>query len=155
MCPLRRVEDRRAGPSALGILVPPGRRTFLIVRPRSLSWDLLLLHPDSATTFRELYPEQAGRIAEALFEELGNWPSSAEGCIEEVACPDGRGYWLHVRIGPFLLALCGRLPGQPYQPLAFPDAETARSAAVVLHRVLCPPAGVDQEVYLNNRHFSR
>jgi hypothetical protein len=31
MCPLRRVEDDRAGPSALGILVPPGRRTFLIV----------------------------------------------------------------------------------------------------------------------------
>ena len=77
MCPLRRVEDHHAGPSALGILVPPGRRTFLIVRPRSLPWDLLLLRPDSATAFHELYREQAGRIAEALYEELGNWPKSA------------------------------------------------------------------------------
>ncbi|HEY7314552.1 MAG TPA: hypothetical protein VH643_34710 [Gemmataceae bacterium] len=153
MCPLRLVEDHRAGPSALGILVPPGRRTFLIVRPRSLAWDLLLLRPDSPTAFRELYPEQAGRIAEALSEELNNW--SHGGRIEEIACPDGLGYWLHVRVGPFVLALCGRCPGQPYQPRAFRDAEEARTAAVELRSILCPPTGIYQEVYLNNRHFSR
>ena len=29
MCPLRRVEDADAGPDAVGILVPPGRRTVV------------------------------------------------------------------------------------------------------------------------------
>jgi hypothetical protein len=155
MCPLRRVEDHRAGPSALGILVPPGRRTFLIVRPRSLSWDLVLLHPDSPTAFRELYPEQAGRIAEALFAELDDWSNGSDGSLAEVACPDGQGFWLHVRVGPFVLALCGRSPGQAYQPLIFPDVEAARTAALQLRPVLCPPVSIDQEVYLNSRHFSR
>jgi hypothetical protein len=155
MCPLRRVEGHRAGPSALGILVPPGRRTFLIVRPRSLPWDLLLLRPDSATVFHELYREQAGRVAEALYDELGNWPKSAANDVEEVACPDGGGLWLRVRAGPFFLLVCGRQPGQPYQPLVFADAEAARSAAGQLRGVLRPSEGIDQEVYLNNRHFTR
>jgi hypothetical protein len=151
MCPLRRVEGHRAGSSALGILVPPGQRTFLIVRPRSLSWDLLLLRPDSATEFHELYREQAGRIAEALYEELG---SAADG-IEEVACPEGRGFRVQIRVGPFLLMVCGRQPGQPYQPLIFPDGEEARAAAEQLHGVLRPSESNEQEVYLNTRHFTR
>ncbi len=32
MSSLRRVADASAGPTALGILVPPGPRTFLILR---------------------------------------------------------------------------------------------------------------------------
>ncbi len=153
MCPLRRVEGHRAGPSALGILVPPGRRTFLIVRPRSLPWDLLLLRPHSATAFHELYPEQAGRIAEALCDELGSWPKNAANEVEEVVCADGRGFWLRVRAGPFLLLVCGRQPGQPYQPWVFPDVESARGAAEQLRGILRPLEEIDQEVYLNNRHF--
>jgi hypothetical protein len=155
MCPLRRVEDHHAGPSALGILVPPGRRTFLIVRPRSLPWDLLLLRPDSATAFHELYREQAGRVAEALYEELANWPANAANRVEEIACPDERGFWVRVRVGPFLLVACGRQAGQPYQALVFPDGEAARSAAGQLHGVLCPSEGIEQEVYLNTCHFTR
>lgn len=153
MCPLRRVEDHRAGPSALGILVPPGQRTYLIVRPRSLAWDLLLLRPDSATAFRELFREQAGRIAEAVYDELRGWPRNGDG-IAEVARPDG-GFWLHVHIGPFVLALCGRHPGQPYQPQVFADAAAAQQAADAVRGVLCPASEIDQEVYLNSRHFSR
>ena len=37
----RRVDAQRAGPTALGILVPPGGKTLVILRPRGLEWDLL------------------------------------------------------------------------------------------------------------------
>jgi hypothetical protein len=155
MCPLRRVEDRKAGPSALGILVPPGRRTFLILRPRALAWDLLLLRPASVRTFRELAHAEADPLAHELFNALGQWAESASGHVEEVACPDGGGYWVRVHVGPFALLTCGRQPGKPYQPLTFPDVETALSAAAQLRRILRPPANVVQEVYLNTAHFQQ
>src|SRR5207302_3778230 len=62
MCPLRRVEDAHAGPHAVGILVPPGRRTVVIVRPRALIWDLLLTGERNSLTgspFQELTQEEA------------------------------------------------------------------------------------------------
>ena len=37
----RRVEPHQAGARALGILVPPGPKTVVILRPRGLDWDLL------------------------------------------------------------------------------------------------------------------
>jgi hypothetical protein len=153
MCPLRRVEDHRAGPSALGILVPPGRRTFLILRPRSLAWDLLLLRPNSANAFRELPRDEADRLAQEMYQALKHWSEGASGHVEEVASPDGRGFWVRVRVGTFALLVCGRQPGQPYQPLAFPDAETALTAAGQVRAVLRPPQHIEQEVYLNTRHF--
>ncbi|HTU93233.1 MAG TPA: hypothetical protein VMF69_24345 [Gemmataceae bacterium] len=154
MCPLRRVEDHRAGPLALGILVPPGRRTFLIVRPRALSWDLLLLQPGSANRFRELPHPEADRLAHELFQALRHWSEGASGHVEEFACPDGVGFWLRVRVGPFCLLACGRQPGRPYQPLTFADAETALSSAAQLRSILRPPENVEQEVYLNIHHFA-
>lgn len=154
MCPLRRVEDHRAGPSALGILVPPGRRTFLIVRPRSLSWDLLLSRPEAMSTFQDFGHAEAGRLAHELFQALCQWSEGASGHVEEIACPDGGGFWVRVRVGAFALMVCARRPGQPYQPLAFADAETALSAAEQLRRILRPAANVEQEVYLNTLHFA-
>lgn len=154
MCPLRRVEDHRAGPSALGILVPPGRRTFLILRPRALAWDLLLLRPETMNQFHELPRVEADRLAYDLFHALWDWSEGASGHVEEIACPDGRGFWVRVRVGFFALLLCGRQPGKPYQPLTFPDAETALAAAVQVRGVLRPSDDVEQEVYLNNYHFS-
>lgn len=154
MCPLRRVEDHQAGPSALGILVPPGRRTFLVVRPRTLSWDLLLLRLDSLCTFQDLTRAEAGRVAHDFFQALRQWSAGASGHVEEVACPDGRGFWVRVRVGAFALLVCARQPGKPYQPLAFADRETALSAAEQLRRILRPPAHIEQEVYLNTLHFA-
>lgn len=154
MCPLRRVEDHRAGPSALGILVPPGRRTFLIVRPRALSWDLLLLQPGSAAAFRETPHGEADRLAHELLLALRHWSEGGSGHVEEVACPDGRGFWVRVRVGPFALLACGRQPGRPYEPLTFADADTALSAAAQLRGILRPPQNVEQEVYLNTHHFA-
>ncbi len=155
MCPLRRVEDHRAGPSALGILVPPGRRTFVIVRPRSLAWDLLLLRPGSVNAFHDLPHAEADRLAHELLHSLRQWSEGASGHVEEVACPAGDGFWVRVRVGPFSLLACGRQPGRPYQPLIFPDVEAALSAATQVRCVLRPPANKEQEVYLNTLHFQK
>jgi hypothetical protein len=153
MCPLRRVEGHRAGPSALGILVPPGRRTFLILRPRALSWDLLLLRPGEGNAFREVAHAEAERLAQEMLQALWSWSAGASGHVEEAVCPEG-GFWVRVRVGPFALLACSRQPGQPYQPLTFPDADTALSAAAQVRDILRPPALVDQEVYLNTLHFA-
>ena len=80
MCPLRLVAADRAGPTAVGILVPPSRRPCLIVRPRSISFDLLVLAEARGITFREFDREQAGRAAEALFDTLVEWSSRRIEC---------------------------------------------------------------------------
>ncbi len=46
----RRVEGEEAGPDALGILVPPGKRTFVILRPRLRAAILHTLPPIAPTT---------------------------------------------------------------------------------------------------------
>jgi hypothetical protein len=150
MCPLRRVDDDRAGPAALGILVPPGGRTFLILRPRSLSWDLLLLRANEDKVFRDMNRDEAQVVSAALFRALGRGAQ-----VEAIASPDGPGYWLRARIGAYGLLACPRLPGQPYQPLDFPNPQAAHAAAEQTAAVLCPPPDVEQECYFNTRHFSR
>jgi|GEM_PF-1963749 hypothetical protein len=155
MCPLRRVEGHRAGPSALGILAPPGRRTFLILRPRTLAWDLLLLRPGSVNIFRDVPFTEAERLAHELLQALRQWSQGASGHVEEVACPDGGGFWVRVCVGAFSLLVCDRQPGRPYQPLTFPDADTALSAAAQLRGILRPPDDIEQEVYLNTLYFQQ
>lgn len=154
MCPLRLVADDRAGPAAVGILVPPARRTFLIVRPRSLPFDLLVLADACGTAFRDFDREQAGRAAEALFDALTGWSAGSPGRVEETAA-SGEGFEVRVHVGPFHLLVCDRRPGQPYAPLLFADADSARAAAGRVATVLRPPADVEQEFYLNSRHFRR
>ena len=92
MSPLRRVFGERAGPTALGILVPPGRRTVLILRPRALAWDLLLTQPlpEGATfaPFYELTREEAEVAAEQLCRALEAWGGGGPGRVEAVTLPD-------------------------------------------------------------------
>src|SRR4051794_25531570 len=69
-----RVEPRLAGPNALGILVPPGTKTLVIVRPRALERDLLparwdgdAAHPPEFCRFsRDEAANVARRFAKAI-----------------------------------------------------------------------------------------
>jgi hypothetical protein len=149
---LRRVTDRRAGPAALGILVPPAPRTFLILRPRSLAWDLVLVRADGA--FREMGRDEADAAATQLGRALDEWCAGGPGAVEVADAP-GAGCWLRVGVGPLTLVACPRDPGRPYRPAVFADAEAARAAAGQLAAVLCPPAGAAGELYFNTRHFGR
>jgi hypothetical protein len=150
MCPFRRVGGEQAGPAALGILVPPSRRTVLIVRPRTLAWDLVLSQPGGG--FREMNREEGEHVAHQLAAAL---EAAAGAAVEPVYSLDAGGSWLRVRIGHYALTVCARVPGQPYKPHLFADPQAVRLAVEALSALLRPPPGVEQELYLNTHHFTR
>jgi hypothetical protein len=154
MSALRLVPPDQAGPAALGILVPPGARTVLIVRPRTLSIDLLLVQGIAGSSFRELERGEAQAVARELFQALEVWSRGGTGLVEAVAASDGKGYLIWVDIGEFCLVACARLPGQPYQPYHFSRLDEARQAVASITISLHPPEGSIQEVYFNARHFA-
>jgi hypothetical protein len=150
MCPFRRVGGEEAGPAALGILVPPARRTVLIVRPRTLVWDLVLAQPGGG--FREMSREEAEHVAHQFAAAL---EASVGGIVEPVYSLDAGGSWLRVRIGNYTLTVCARVPGEPYKPQLFPDPHAARVAAEALSALLLSPPAAEQELYVNTHHFTR
>jgi hypothetical protein len=143
---LRRVEAEQAGPGALGILVPPAKRTFVILRPRALPWDLLLCRGPADLAFRDLAHDEATAAAQALFRALREGPARAEAVAGE-----GGAFHLLLRAGSFALVACPRCPGQPYAPLACGEAQAAAAAA----RLGEAAGAADGEVYFNTRHFER
>jgi hypothetical protein len=147
----RRVEGEQAGPDALGILVPPARRTFVILRPRALPWDLLLVRPED-WTFRDLSHDEASAAAQGIYRALRDWVAGGPGSVEMVVGQSN--FQLRVRIGPFALLVCPRRPGQAYAPLACSEVD-AHAAAAHLGTVLCPVGTAEQEVYFNTRFFER
>jgi hypothetical protein len=158
MCPLRRVEDSEAGPHAVGILVPPGRRTIVVVRPRALIWDLVVTHeelPLVGSPFRELGQEEAADTAENLFQALEDWYAGGAGGMETSCCRIGETRWVKANLGCFRLVACLRIPGQPYRPMQFRNEGEANEAAEALASVLFPAINQDQEVYFNKHHFTR
>lgn len=149
----RRVEADQAGPTAVGILVPPAKRTFVIVRPRALPWDLVLCQPTDDLTFQALDHSEASAMAQAIHRALREWSEGGMGGIESIAVNRGA-QWLRLRLNGLVLLVCSRNPGQPYAPLTCPPDE---SPCIIdrLTRYLCPAAGVEQEVYFNVRFFER
>ncbi len=154
MCPLRRVEGDQAGPAALGILVPPGRRTFVILRPRLLSLDLLLLRSPSGPDFRDLSQAEAQDNVRGLYQALEEWAEGGPGRVEVLEVPRSAGCWVRAAVGPYFLLACARQPGHPYAPQVFATPEAARVAAANLSAILCPARAIDPEVYFNTRHFA-
>ena len=152
MCPLRRVSDQHAGPGALGILLPPGERTVLIVRPRSLPLDLLLVQGPAGTAFRELTKTEAAGVALGFLTALESWDRGGPGHVDAVSTGGGHVVW--VDVGDFSLVACARSPGQPYRPLVLSEEREARQAAADALTILRPGSN-EQEVYLNTRHFAR
>jgi hypothetical protein len=155
MASLRRVDDDHAGSDALGILLPPGARTVLIVRPRALCWDLLLVQGMAGTTFRELARDEAPAVAQAFYRALEDWNRGGLGHVGIAARSEAAGYLVWADVGDFALAACERIPGQPYRPAIFVREDEARRAAALLTAVLRPPVDARQEVYFNTRHFVR
>jgi hypothetical protein len=159
MPPFRRVEDRRAGPTALGILVPPGLRTLVILRPRALEWDLLPLRPGegsgAAAGFREFGRDEAAGVARRVQRALEQAAGAHANPVEAMPLPEGAGYWVVARAGELCWVACRRVPGQPYRASLFATLEGASEAAARLACVLCPAADAGQEYYFNTQHYSR
>ena len=114
MPPFRRVEDRHAGPTALGILVPPGVRTLVILRPRALEWDLLPVRQtgDGLPIFCDFDRDEAAGIARRVQRDLEQSAGSVNNPVQTLAHPDG-GFLLVVRAGELEWVACRRVPGQP------------------------------------------
>jgi hypothetical protein len=158
MPPFRTVHGGRAGPRAVGILVPPGNRTLVVLRPRALELDLVLVRRgpgDGAAGFMEMPRQQAGVDAQKLAQALVSWASGGAGQVEAFAADDGDGYWIRVEVETFPLLACARLPGQPYRPKVFATLEEAERMADELRSVLCPPVDANQELYTNLSQFGR
>ena len=158
MTAFRRVEDHRAGPSALGILVPPGRRTVVILRPRAVAWDFLALKPGAGLeafgSFCDFERDEAAGIARQVQRDLARRACEGVNPVE-VAGPADNGYRLCVRAGGLAWLACVRQPGQPYRPARFATMEEARAAAARLAHFVFPAADADQEFYFNTQNFSR
>ncbi len=153
MSPFQQVEDRQAGPGAIGILVPPGRQTFVILRPRALPWDLVLTRDAASTAFREIFRDEAARAVDAVYRALSAWTET--GSSNVTLQPTTQGEFVRCTLGDFHLVACRRIPGQPYQPHLFLEATQAHQAVADLKAVLQPAPGTVQEVYFNTRHFEK
>src|SRR5260221_10331806 len=85
MPPFRTVHARGAGPTALGILVPPGNRTVVVVRPRALAVDLVMLRPSTPGTsdagFFEASRQAAGLEAQRLSQTLLQGAAGSTGVL--------------------------------------------------------------------------
>ena len=155
----RRVEASQAGPRALGILLPPGRRTLFLLRPRALSWDLVPVRPDEAAgsqaPFWEVERDEGASLVEELHRALVDWALGGLGRVEPVSAPSGSGYQVRAGIGRFVLIACDRVPGAPYKPAGFDTVSDALSAAERITAVLCPAAAANQEIYFNTDNFHK
>lgn len=159
MSPFRQVTPSQAGPEALGILLPPGRQTLVLLRPRPLEWDLVPLRPDetepSESPFWEVERDEGTRLASELHGALEEWSRGGLGRVEPVPAPGGKGYQVRVGIGRFVLVACDRVPGAPYKPAVFASVNQALTAAEGIASVLCPGAEAGQEMYINTENFHK
>lgn len=148
----RLVEAAAAGPHALGILVPPGPRTVVLLRPRALDFDLLSVRTeDGRLAFVETEAAVAACHARELLLALEH--GAASGRIELTPLANEAGCLVIVTLAGFRLLVCQRTPGQAYQPARFASVDTAAQLAALLEDVLCPAPGTVRDVYFNTRDF--
>ena len=153
-----RVEPQHAGATALGILVPQGAKTLVIVRPRALPWDLLPARwngdssqaPQFCVFTRDEAAGVARRFVQALEMAIHQNVSPVEsfGDAQRQTC----GIWL--RTDEFVWIVCRRAQGQAYQPMAFASQEEAATEAKELTACLWPAAETMQEYYFNTQSFA-
>jgi len=159
MPPFRTVNAGRAGPHSVGILVPPGSRTLVIVRPRALLVDLVMvrLSPGNGhqSGFMEASRQEAGIEAQKLGQAIMSWAGGDAGRLEVVPAAEGPGYRLYLQVQTFSLIACPRVPGQMYQPMTYATQEDAERAAEELRAILCPDPEANQELYTNLSQFGR
>ena len=155
MAAFRRVEDARAGATAVGILVPPGVRTFVIVRPRGVKWDLLPTLADAESpSFCHFERDEAAGVARKVLRSLQSLAEANERLqagVRQVS--NGLHVWM--RLLGFDWLLCPRTPGAAYQPLLFAESEIAQDALSAVLPFLQPAQDGEQEYYFNTQNFAR
>ena len=158
MPPFRPVEARYAGPTALGILVPPGARTLVILRPRSLPWDLLPARWDGSCdrppVFCSLARDEAAQVARQLQNALEHAARTRINPVQTLGDSRGEAFQVWVRTDDYVWVVCHRTLGQAYRPAVFGSRDEARREGEQLARVLWPADDAEQEVYFNTQQFA-
>jgi len=153
MSAFRRVEGHRAGPMALGILVPPGQPTLVILRPRALEWDLLpVKFQGMHSGFCQFGRDEAAAMARQIQRALED---SAASPAQVVANPGGDGFLVWVPAVELMWLICERNPGRPYEPLVFSNQNEAQDAVTRIAPYFWPARDAEQEYYFNTQNFSR
>lgn len=157
MSHFHRVEGAHSGPEALGILVPPGARTLVILRPRAIEVDLLPIRATLRDGLGSGFLDQDRAAALALAEQLGRMledgAAGGANMVGPIPAASGTGYWVQAEVGTLTLLACDRRPGRPYEARTFADLPSARAAAATLRRYLCPAPGSRQDLYFNVQSF--
>ncbi|MBI3410720.1 MAG: hypothetical protein HY040_20475 [Planctomycetes bacterium] len=156
--PFCRVEPERAGPGALGILVPPGQKTLVILRPRAHAWDLLPARwdgdPEVPPVFCTFERDEAAHVARRLLHLLEEHVERGFSPVHTVGDSQSRRFQVWLRTEELIWIACRRTPGKAYQPVLFETQEEARSAAELEEAVVWPGADALQEYYFNTQKFA-
>jgi hypothetical protein len=155
----RRVDARQAGPAALGILVPPGVKTLVILRPHGLEWDLLPARwagdAGSAPAFCHFGRDEAVLIARQLQQCLEESVAAGVNPVETFGSAARQQLQVWVRTSTYVWILCRRVPGQLYEPLVFTSHEEVGAAGARIIPYVHPAPDADQEYYFNTQSFTR
>jgi len=151
MAVYRQIEGAQAGPQALGILVPPGVRTQVILRPRGLQWDLLPTQRVGAA-FCEFGRDEAAGVARRVQLALAGAAASGHDPRHMIEVRTA-GYHVAAALAGWLWLVCPRRPGQAYEPVLFPTLSEAERVAEELAPFLFPAADAEQEYYFNTQCF--
>ncbi|MFO0969464.1 MAG: hypothetical protein U0793_28230 [Gemmataceae bacterium] len=150
----RRVEAQRAGANALGILIPPGKRTVVIVRPGALDCDLLPARwsgdPSQAPVFCDFTRDEAPTVARRLLTFLEETAPRGLNPLETFGKAPCFQIWL--RSPDLFWIVCRRVLGEPYRPRVFATREEAIATGERLARYVWP-VDHQQEVYFNTQKF--
>jgi hypothetical protein len=154
----RRTDAQRAGATAVGILIPPGATTFVILRPRGLEWDLLPAHwngdAEARPVFSRFGREEAALVARRLQQSLEDAVAAGSNPVETFGRPASKEYQVWLRTEEYVWIVCRRRPGQAYEPLVFASQVEAENAGRHLGRFFHPAADANQEYYFNTQHFA-
>lgn len=151
-----RVDPKHAGPRALGILVPHGATTLVVLRPRALSWDLLPARWDGDAgqppQFCQFPREEAAGIARRLIPSLETAVTQGNNPVQTFG--NGTQFQIWLRTEELVWIVCRRALGQSYQPLILPDQDEATREGEKIAAIVWPLPESRQEYYFNTQNFS-
>jgi hypothetical protein len=152
-----RVDQKQAGAAALGILVPTGTPTLVIVRPRALSWDLIPArwdgdgqHPPQFCAFSR---DEAATVARRLVKSLEAALERGVNPLETFGDAGGASCGIWLRTDEFVWIVCRRVQGQAYQPMIWASMAEAASEAEKITPFVWPAAEARQQYYFNTQNF--
>ena len=158
MAAFRRVDASRAGPTALGILVPVGTRTLVILRPRGLEWDLLPARwngdPSCPPEICGVTRDEAAQVARRLAESLEKAAETRDDPLQMASDAAGRQFQIWLRAVDLVWVPCARQAGQAYSPLIFATQAEATAAGEALTPYVYPSRDADREYYFNTQKFA-